>query len=390
MLAVDPAFHFSDVSRPKSPGTEKLFDNRRISYTYNGRGAIFHILRSLASPQRTVVLVPAFHCVVLVEAILRAGCQPRFYGVTEDLRIDTRSFLDRIDGKVAAAIGINYLGFPGGLSTIKHACEDWQIALIEDCSHSFFKCNPIELTGGCGDMAIYSFWKLIPSYAGGGFRVNNSPLSISPRFDRRSIVNGMVQLKQMFEQAMTVEPESLAARWFQVLENFRLKLKKQTATEVEAAAIATAETRYPFQPELAFTTIPAISRRVLQCSDLAEIAVARRRNFTALTAAIGDSRLVRPLFPTLSDRVVPYALPATVPNRSRHDIRLREKGVPLFTFGEILHPSLAQREDSCSAVRKVADRLSSELVCFSIHQDLSEPDARRFGDIIGEYSRNPF
>jgi dTDP-4-amino-4,6-dideoxygalactose transaminase len=390
MLAVDPAFHFSDFARPKNPAAQTLFENGQLVYTYNGRGAIFHLLGSLLSAERSVVLVPAFHCVVLVEAILRAGCQPRFYGVTEDLRIDTQSFLDRIDGKVAAAIGINYLGFPGGLSGIKQACADRQIALIEDCSHSFFKCDPIELTGGCGDTAIFSFWKLVPSYAGGGYRVNNSRLSVSPRLARRPAAKRLVQLKQMLEQAITAQPESLAARWFQAVENFRLKLRNNAATKVEGETIATAESRYPFQPELAFSTIPAISRRVLQRSDLAEVAVARRRNFNALTAGIEDSPLVRPVFPKLPERLVPYALPAMVRNRSGHDIRLREKGVPLFTFGEILHPSLARCEDSGSAVRKVADRLSTDLVCFSIHQDLSEPDVQRFGDIIGEYSRNPF
>jgi hypothetical protein len=194
-----------------------------------------------------------------------------------------------------------------------------------------------------------------------------------------------VQLKHMFEQAMTAQPESMAARWFQAVEEFRLKVKKKTA--VAGETIATAETRYPFQPELAFSGIPAISRRVLQRSDLGQVALARRRNFNALAAGIYDSPLVHPVFPKLPDRLVPYALPAMVTNRSRHDIRLREKGVPLFTFGEILHPSLAQREDAGSAVRKVADRLSNDLVCFSIHQDLSEADARRCGDIIGEYSR---
>ena len=77
-------------------------------YTYNGRGAIYHILRALRKRGGDTVLLPAFHCIVLVEAVLRAGYKVRFYGVQEDFQPDPESFLSQLSSDVVCAIAIRH------------------------------------------------------------------------------------------------------------------------------------------------------------------------------------------------------------------------------------------------------------------------------------------
>jgi len=64
---------------------------------------------------------------------------------------------------------------------------------------------------------------------------------------------------------------------------------------------------------------------------------------------------------------------------------LQKLGVPLFTFGETLHPALT--EVARKEVRMVdeAQFLSSRLLCLSLHQGLTTADLARQCDIINEF-----
>ena len=72
-------------------------------------------------------------------------------------------------------------------------------------------------------------------------------------------------------------------------------------------------------------------------------------------------------------------------NRSRHDHELQSLGVPLFTFGETLHPRLLDGTAAAPDAIDTARLLSSRMLCFSIHQGISNNQQNSLADLIIEY-----
>jgi dTDP-4-amino-4,6-dideoxygalactose transaminase len=56
-----------------------------------------------------------------------------------------------------------------------------------------------------------------------------------------------------------------------------------------------------------------------------------------------------------------------VKNRSNYDHILRSQGVPVFTFGELLHPAVYEAD---AATLKSAHFLSDHLLMIPLHQNL--------------------
>ena len=117
--------------------------------------------------------MPAFHCVTAVEPIVRAGYTPLFYKINEDLSIDYEDLCAKLSSDIAAVVVINYFGFPADIEGILALREKYDYYVIDDWAHSFLDAKSQKLTGDKGDMAIFSFRKLVPSYAGGGLRINS-------------------------------------------------------------------------------------------------------------------------------------------------------------------------------------------------------------------------
>ncbi|HRD48348.1 MAG: DegT/DnrJ/EryC1/StrS family aminotransferase [Candidatus Competibacter sp.] len=381
-----PSFSFQDIRSRAGQTLRTLPSAESLVYTYNGRGAIYHTLRALRKHGSDTVLLPAFHCVVLVEAVLRAGYKVRFYGIGEDLQPDMESFLSQLSSDVACAVVIDYFGFPASLHEAYSACQAAGCILFQDSSHSFYRTDPLELTGEIGDLAIFSFWKIIPSYAGGGIRINNSTLSVQPVFGKRPWRETMVQIKRMFEEAATADANSALSHAYLWLESARLRLKGVQPIFVDAENNAPSHAQaYHFGFESAVSRLPWISKWVIDCADLEVIAKQRQRNSRIALERLSGHDTIHPVWLELPDRIVPYALPVRMPDRSHHDYRLRRQGVPLFTFGETLHPLLSNQEASHSPIRKTAERLAREVLCLSIDQKLSGETIVRYCDIIEYY-----
>jgi dTDP-4-amino-4,6-dideoxygalactose transaminase len=139
-----------------------------IHYFFNARAALFHVFQALRRGGRQRVLLPAFHCVSVVEPALRAGMDVSFYRIDRHLDIDVDELMAASTGDVAAVVFINYFGMPARFEPMLDELHARGIAAIEDCSHSFMQANPPALAGGRADLSVYSFWKLVPSGVGGG------------------------------------------------------------------------------------------------------------------------------------------------------------------------------------------------------------------------------
>jgi dTDP-4-amino-4,6-dideoxygalactose transaminase len=72
--------------------------------------------------------------------------------------------------------------------------------------------------------------------------------------------------------------------------------------------------------------------------------------------------------------------------RSRLDYRLKNLGVPLFTFGDTLHPLLQERSEH--AVRADAELLSRRLMLLSVHQNLSSENMKEIAELVNDFFRS--
>ncbi|MBI2151761.1 DegT/DnrJ/EryC1/StrS aminotransferase family protein [Candidatus Woesearchaeota archaeon] len=117
----------------------------------SGREALRQIL--LNSGVKTIG-VPAFTCHVVLDAVKRAGCLPRFYdsGIVADGKE-----VCKIIGKVDALLVCYNFGFMPDMKKISQLCQKNKVILIEDCAQALgANCNNKQ-AGSFGDYAFYSF-----------------------------------------------------------------------------------------------------------------------------------------------------------------------------------------------------------------------------------------
>jgi hypothetical protein len=96
---------------------------------------------------------------------------------------------------------------------------------------------------------------------------------------------------------------------------------------------------------------------------------------------------MRRIFPQLLDTVCPWAFSVVLEGRRQYrlDYRLREQGVSLFTFGDVLHPRVLSSGHS-DMLRK-ARFLADNLVCLSIDQNLTREEISRACDTVNAFIR---
>lgn len=357
--------------------------SRQMRFTHSGRAGIYQYLRALkrATPDaaRDVVLVPAFQCPTVVDPVLHAGCKVRFYAITENLQVDQADFLRKLDRSVGAALFIRYFGIGGIPAELIVATRNAGAKVIHDCSHSFLDSAPLGLAGAQADAAIYSFWKLLPSSAvGGGVWCTD-------------------------EAVNRCWPEQTAAPLRQ-----RLKLAKQLLVELKdnllhstSAGELTANDgaepapepvvrkpyaeAYPYDRQLAQAGMPGLARHVLHCADLQRVAELRRQHYETFVAHLADHSQLRTVFTKLAAGDVPWGVPVILQRRYERDYLLRARGVPIFSFGEVLHPLLFQAEASEPEMVAATRYLSENLLGIAVHQQLRTAMMRDYAQITNRF-----
>lgn len=139
-----------------------LLKSAQLELTYNGRGALFTAYLEIASTSsRRTVLLPSFHCPSAITPALMAGLKPIYYRIRPDLSVDEEHLWSKVTDDVAAVLIIDFFGTSTKL-TSRRALQDRGIALVEDCSHSFYRSDDgsLRLAGHAdSDYCVYSFGK---------------------------------------------------------------------------------------------------------------------------------------------------------------------------------------------------------------------------------------
>jgi dTDP-4-amino-4,6-dideoxygalactose transaminase len=165
---------------------EKRFENaiRRylgVSYSISlnkGRSAIELALRALNIGDKDEVILPAYVCRSVLEAIQKAGAEPVFADIDETLHLTANTVKEVMNGRTKAVIVPHLFGNTAPIDEIEALLKGKGIYLIDDAAQSFGARRLSRFVGTFGDCGIVSCGpgKPLAGFQGGMLVTNNENL----------------------------------------------------------------------------------------------------------------------------------------------------------------------------------------------------------------------
>jgi dTDP-4-amino-4,6-dideoxygalactose transaminase len=127
--------------------------------TGNGTDALFLILKALALPAGSEVMVPAWGCIATAEPVSLAGLKPVFCEVDPHYyTIDPLRVKEKITSKTKAVIAVHLYGQVAPVTELKRICEQYNLFLIEDCAQAHLSEENGSVAGTVGVASAFSFY----------------------------------------------------------------------------------------------------------------------------------------------------------------------------------------------------------------------------------------
>jgi perosamine synthetase len=148
------------------------------AFFYRGRVALYAILRALGVRQGSTVLLQAFTCTAVPEAILALGAVPRYVDLEPGGINMCPAALDRALETGGDVVVVQHtFGIPAAIEEIVGVCAARDVPLIEDCCHVL----GLPIPGGLGSRGVASFFsyewgKPIPVGIGGAALGNSEDI----------------------------------------------------------------------------------------------------------------------------------------------------------------------------------------------------------------------
>jgi dTDP-4-amino-4,6-dideoxygalactose transaminase len=331
------------MSVPQFPG---------VIGTFMGRDALSLGISALALSKDDTVLLPVYTCREVLNSFIRST-RVLFYDVSPDLTIDPDEVAAKMrEGNITVMMITNYFGFLQPYrSTIKKLCADRGISLIEDCAHSLLTHG----SGETGDLAIYSFRKILPLPDGGGLRVNGHGRPPPPKYYPQvysDAISVLIKVKSLLNVRTEMFSRArIGARASKVLSN--VPLAKGDARFLPLSYFA--------QARMANMSFPEIINR-------------RRNDFQFWQEVTRRVASLIPIFSTLPSGVCPFGFAVRVKDRGLLESRARNRGIHLSVHWR-LDPMLAQE---CST----SHELSKDILTLPVYPALREKDRDILAEIV--------
>jgi len=158
-----------------------LKDYLNISYAQtfdSGRSSLHFALKALGAKEETEVLVQAYTCLVVTNAIKWTNAKPIYVDIKNDFNMDPDDLKRKITPKTKILIIQHTFGHPADIDKLIEIAKKHNIKVIEDCAHSLGVKYKNKYTGTYADAAIYSFGgeKVISSVRGGAVATNDKKI----------------------------------------------------------------------------------------------------------------------------------------------------------------------------------------------------------------------
>ena len=149
----------------------------QIFLYWKGRVALYAILKAMGIKEGDEIVLPAFTCVVVPNAILYLGARPVYVDISpENYNINIDLLENAITTRTKVIICQNTFGLSSNVEEIIQIANRHNIFTIEDCTHGFSGYYKGKPNGSYCDAAFYSTqWNKPFSTGIGGFLVVNNP-----------------------------------------------------------------------------------------------------------------------------------------------------------------------------------------------------------------------
>ena len=373
LVPVRPVLSISAFQPAREPAIASVLDAREAVEVIAGRYAIALALKQIGVGPGDGVLVPAYHCSVMVYPVLWTGATPVFYRLKSDLSVNLDDVRAKLSSRTKVLMAVNYFGFPQDLPRLRHFCDEHGIFLLEDCAHSFFGEYGGRPLGSFGDYAVASTVKFFP-VTEGGYLVSNRRRLCNIRLQPRGNWVGAKSAFNVIEEAVRYDRLPLF-RPFVDIANQLLHILRGPSEKGDAGSTSYQNSLGPahfgsgietFDGSLVHRAVPTVSRLLRGAVSTVRIAARRRLNYVRLLQGLSGLRGMRPVFDHLPDSVVPYMFPIVVETLDHIFRDLEDRALPMQRFGQFLFGGTSA---SCCAVSVEMARSGLQLAC---HQELSD------------------
>jgi perosamine synthetase len=148
-----------------------------VTLFWKGRVALYAILRALGVGQGDEVVVPAFTCVAVPNAILYTGASPVYVDIDEATYTpDPEAVAAAVGPRTRVILAQNTFGLSSDIEALSNVAAQNGVAVVDDCAHGLggrYRGLP---TGVSADAAFYSTQWTKPISTGlGGIAVTRDP-----------------------------------------------------------------------------------------------------------------------------------------------------------------------------------------------------------------------
>jgi dTDP-4-amino-4,6-dideoxygalactose transaminase len=154
-----------------------------VPYVYvcdSGRSALYIALQALGVGKGDAVLVQAYTCVVVINAITQLGATPIYVDINTDYNMDPVDADKKITLPHVKALIIQHtFGVPADIDTLIALARTHGVPTIEDAAHALGARYKGQLVGTYADIGMYSFGsdKIISCVRGGALSTADAALA---------------------------------------------------------------------------------------------------------------------------------------------------------------------------------------------------------------------
>lgn len=339
----------------------KITDGKIIYRVESGTAAIALALKQSGIGVDHNVLIPAYGCLSLREAVLVGGSEFRAFRIHPDLSYDMSDIESKVDDQTRAILVPHYFGFPQELEELKDFCVNRNVILIEDCAHCFLTGRNDKKIGLQGNYSICSSTKFFPVVDGGVLIDDtgniDSPELINPslRFQVKVFAN-ILEISSMHGRLGW--PGRILKALFSLVSNAR------SGNNTAPAVPIISENTFENIDAVNFGQKISLASKVIEHFYSADFAMkCRRINFNYMLERLAHLKHAHPLFQDIDDDVVPYMFPLVLHSPRHQFPGLKKRGIPMFRW-----------EQSVLNECEVADEYAFSVVQLPCHEQLRMPE----------------
>lgn len=367
-IPTSPVLSFSSFSGDKNQHIPSVLDAGSPKFVTSGTIAIALALQQMKIGKNDKVLLPAYHCISMVEPVIQANAIPIFYKIKADTSVDFDDIETQLDSSTKLLFITHYFGFPQDLSKLRNFCDKHNILMLEDCAHAFFGEYEKRSLGSFGDYAIASTMKFFPTSEGGCLVSSHHQIaslhlkSAGVAFEIKSLIDAFEKGFEYGRMGFLNKLMYLPIWLKNIIWGF---VKKRLRAEKTDFGTDFSEEEFEIEKAWLDKASSSFSQYLTRNMSQKRIADNRRKNYTILFEALSGLSGCRPLFNRLPEGVIPYVFPLFVDEPEKFFKPLKNHGVPVIRFGEFLWKGMDLNTCLVSA------SLSKQVFQFPCHQELT-------------------